>query len=172
MSRNQNSEVGAAEDLLRAIVQMGCAEIHAQTLYYKTTSELENGIVDVSDMDLVQKHVAKSEMFREDIETYANLRRRMMRSLYDMFDNEDKDKTMWCQIKHLGTAAYTAFETYQASEQDPELLLIAYEANKAFVKAVTRFLGIEIGECASCLSDALKGINSEVEDDNEENTGL
>ena len=164
MSKNVNSEVGAAEDLLRSIVQMGCAEIHAQTLYYKTTSELDNGIVDISDNEAVQKHIEKIEMFREDIEDYANLRRRMMKVLFDMF--EDGDKTMWCQIKHLGVCAYTAFETYQASEQDPELLLIAYDANKAFVKAVTRFLGIEIGDCASCLTDALKG---EMQDDKEEN---
>lgn len=157
MSKNSMSEIGAAEDLLRSIVQMGCAEIHAQTLYYKATSELDNGIVDVTDQDVLQDHLEKIEMFREDIDVYAGLRRRMMKSLFEMFDNEKKDKNMWCQIKHLGVSAYTAFETYQASDQDPELLLIAYEANKAFVKAVTRFLGVEIGDCASCLTDALKG---------------
>ena len=167
MSRNQNSEIGAAEDLLRAIVQMGCAEVHAQTLYYKATSELENGIIDVTDQDAVQKHLEKLEMFREDIDEYANIRRRMTRSLFDMFDGEGKDKNMWCQIKHLGIASYTAFETYQASEQDPELLLIAYETNRAFVKAVTRFLGVEISDCASCLSDSLKGVD-EVNDDKDE----
>lgn len=167
MSKNKFSEVGAGEDLLRAIVQMGCAEVHAQTLYYKATSELENGIIDVSDQEAVQKQVAKLDMFREDIDHYADIRRMMMRSLFNMFDGEEKDKNMWCQIKHLGVAAYTAFETYQASDQDPELLLIAYEANRAFVKAVTRWLGVEISDCAACLSDSLKGI-SEVEDDKEE----
>lgn len=163
--KNKFSEVGMAEDLLRSIVQMGCAEVHAQTLYYKATSELDNGIVDVTDSDAVHEHLEKIEMFREDIDNYANLRRRMMRSLFEMFDNEKKDKNMWCQIKHLGVSAYTAFETYQASEQDPELLLIAYETNKAFIKAVTRYLGVEISDCASCLSDSLKGIDT---DDNEE----
>ena len=166
MSKNQLSEVGAAEDLLRSIVQMGCAEIHAQTLYYKATSELDNGIIEVTDQEALQSHLEKVEMFREDIEDYANLRRRMMKVLFEMFDNENKDKNMWCQIKHLGVSAYTAFETYQASDQDPELLLIAYEANRAFVKAVTRFLGVEVTSCASCMSDALKRI-SEVENDEE-----
>lgn len=165
MSRNKHSEVGMAEDLLRSIVQMACAEVHAQTLYYKHTSELDNGIVDVTDSEAVQRHLEKIEMFREDIETYANARRKMMNVLYEMFDNDKKDKNMWCQIKHLGVSAYTAFETYQASEQDPELLLIAYEANQAFVKAVTRFLGVEVSDCASCMSDSLKGV---VEDDKEQ----
>lgn len=158
MSKNSNSEIGAAEDLLRSIVQMGCAEVHAQTLYYKATSELDNGIVDVSDSEVVQSHLEKIEMFREDIEDYANIRRRMMNSLFNMFDNDKKDKNMWCQIKHLGVSAYTAFETYQASDQDPELLMIAYDTNRMFVKAVTRFLGVEISDCASCFSDSMKGI--------------
>lgn len=165
MSRNIHSEVGAAEDLLRSIVQMACAEVHAQTLYYKHTSELDNGIVDVTDSEAVQRHIEKIDMFREDIETYANARRKMMNALYEMFDNDKKDKNMWCQIKHLGVSAYTAYEAYCATDQDPELLLIAYEANQAFVKAVTRFLGVEISDCASCLSDSLKGTEH---DDNEE----
>lgn len=166
MSRNSNSEVGAAEDCIRAIVQMGCAEIHAMTLYYKTTAEMENGLVDVRKPDVLQKQLEKADMFREDIETYADLRRRMTKALFDMFDNEAKDKTMWCQIKHLGLSAMQIFETYEASDNDPELLSLAYEANKAFTKAITRFLGIEISDCASCLSDALKAERNE-EDDKE-----
>lgn len=156
MSRNKMSEVGAAEDLLRSIAQMGCAEVHAITLYFKTESQLEHGLVDVTDPKVLQKALEKAEMFREDINTYADLRRRMTKALLAMFENEQKDPLMWCQIKHLGIAYYTALEAYQASEDDPELLELAYEAYKAFAKAVTRFLGVEITECASCLSDALK----------------
>lgn len=154
--RNEHSESGMAEDLLRSIVQVGCAEVHALTLYNKSTAELDNGLIDVTDAEVVQKQIQKIEMFREDIEDYAQLRRRMTKALFDLFDNENKDKNMWCQIKHLGIAMYTAFETYQASDNDPELLLIAYDTNKAFTKAVTRFLGVEITSCASCMSDALK----------------
>ena len=162
--RNEHSEVGAGEDLLRSIVQMGCAEVHALTLYNKSTAELDNGLIDVEDMEVVQRQIEKIEMFREDIETYANLRRRMTKALFDMFDNEKKDKNMWCQIKHLGIAMYTAFETYEASDNDPELLLIAYDTNRAFTKAVTRFLGVEISDCASCMSDSLKAEKGEDSD--------
>ena len=156
MSRNNLSEVGAAEDLLRAIVQMGCAEVHAITLYFKSESQLENGLVDVTDPNVLQHTIEKMDMFRADINTYADLRRRMTKALTAMFDNEQKDPLLWCQIKHLGIAYYTALESYQASDDDPELLELAYESYKAFAKAVTRFLGVEITECASCLSDALK----------------
>lgn len=156
MSRNNLSEVGAAEDLLRAIVQMGCAEVHAITLYFKSESQLENGLVDVTDPNVLQRTIEKMDMFRADINTYADLRRRMTKALTAMFDNEQKDPLLWCQIKHLGIAYYTALESYQASDDDPELLELAYESYKAFAKAVTRFLGVEITECASCLSDALK----------------
>ena len=154
MGRNANSEVGAAEDLLRSIVQMGCAEVHAITLYFKTESQLEHGLVDVTDPDILQKTMEKADMFREDINTYADLRRRMTKALMSMF--EGADPLMWCQIKHLGIAYYTALETYQASDDDPELLMLAYETYKAFAKATTRFLGVEISECASCFSDLLK----------------
>ena len=162
--RNDLSETSQAEDLLRSIVQMGCAEVHALTLYNKSTAELDNGLIDVTDAEVVQKQIQKIEMFREDIEDYANLRRRMTKALFDLFDNDEKDKNMWCQIKHLGIAMYTAFETYEASDNDPELLLIAYDVNKAFTKAVTRFLGVEISDCASCMSDSLKAEKGEDSD--------
>ena len=156
MSRNNLADTGIAEDLLRAIVQMGCAEVHAITLYFKSESQLENGLVDVTDPNVLQRTIEKMDMFRADINTYADLRRRMTKALTAMFDNEQKDPLLWCQIKHLGIAYYTALESYQASDDDPELLELAYESYKAFAKAVTRFLGVEITECASCLSDALK----------------
>ncbi len=165
MSKNPYSESSQAEDLIRALVQMGCAEVHAMTLYFKATAELDNGLVDVTDADVVQKQVEKIEMFREDIQTYADLRRRMTKALFDLFDNDEKDKLLWCQIKHLGLSAYQTMETYQASDDNPELLMLAYESNKAFTKAISRFVGVEVTECASCLGDALKG---EMQDDKEE----
>ena len=79
---NKHSEVGAAEDLLRSIVQMGAAEIHAMGLYYKTTAEMENGLVNIDDNEVLQKHLEKAEMYREDIETYATLRRQMTLALF------------------------------------------------------------------------------------------
>ena len=166
MAINKSSEVGLAEDLLRSIVQMGCAEVHAITLYFKIESQLEHGLVDVTDPDILHKTLEKADMFREDINTYADLRRRMTKALMNMFENNDP--LMWCQIKHLGIAYYTALETYQASDDDSELLVLAYESYKAFAKAVTRFLGVEITECASCLSDALKA-TTKGEDDGSSN---
>lgn len=155
MAVNTNSEVGQAEDLIRSYVQFGCAEIHAMGLYFKVTAEMENGLVDVSIPAVLNECLEKADAYQEDIATYAGLRRDIMRKLLSMFENGNKD--MWCQAKHLGIASMTLFEAYQASDDDPELLNLAYEANKAFVKAVSRFLGVEITDCAACLSDALKG---------------
>lgn len=156
MSRNINSEVGSAEDLLRAIVQMGAAEIHAMGLYYKTTAEMENGLVDVENPDVLQHQLEKADMYKEDIETCANLRRQMTIALKDMVGTDKSNKDMWCMVKHLGLSMMQCFEAYENSDDNPVLLNLAYEANKAFTKAVTRFLGIEISDCAACLSDALK----------------
>lgn len=154
MAKNLDSEVGKAEDMIRSYVQFGCAEIHAMTLYYKATAELENGIDGSTEPDNLQAKIERVGHFREDIEDYANLRRGIMRQLFEMFEG---DKDMWCQAKHLGIGAMTLFEAYEASDNDPALLQMAYEANKAFTKAMSRFLGIEVTDCASCLSDFLKG---------------
>lgn len=157
MGRNINSEVGASEDLLRAIVQMGAAEIHAMGLYYKTTAEMENGLINVDNNEVLQKQIEKSEMYREDIETYADLRRRMMSALMEMVGTDEANKDLWCMVKHLGLSMMQTFEAYENSENNLTLLNLAYDANKAFTKAVTRFLGIEISDCAACMSDSLKG---------------
>lgn len=154
MSQNKYSETGIAEDMIRSYIQFGCAEIHAKGLHEKATAELDNGLVDVTDEDVLQSQLAKCEQYREDIEQYANLRRGIMRKLFEMFDG---DKDMWCQAKHLGIGMMTLFEAYQASDDDAELLQMAYEANKAFTKAMTRFLGVEISDCAACFADSLKG---------------
>ena len=158
MGVNKNSEVGAAEDLLRAVVQMGAAEIHAMGLYFKTTAEMENGLVNIDDPEVLQKQIDKAEMYREDIETYATLRRQMTTALKDMVGTDEANKDMWCMVKHLGLSMMQCFEAYENSDNNLELLNLAYEANKAFTKAVTRFLGIEISSCSACLSDALKGV--------------
>lgn len=157
MGVNKSSEVGSAEDLLRAVVQMGAAEIHAMGLYFKATAEMENGLVDVDDPEVLQKQIEKAEQYREDIETYAVLRRQMTNALKDMVGTEDANKDMWCMVKHLGLSMMQCFEAYENSNENLELLNLAYEANKAFTKAVTRFLGIEISDCAACMSDSLKG---------------
>ena len=157
MSRNVNSEIGSSEDLLRAIVQMGAAEIHAMGLYYKTVAEMENGLVNIDNNEVLQKQIEKSEMYQEDIETYADLRRQMMNALMSMVGTDEANKDLWCMVKHLGLAMMQTFEAYENSDNNLELLNIAYESNKAFTKAVTRFLGIEITSCSACLSDALKG---------------
>lgn len=158
MAKNAMSETGIAEDLIRSYIQFGCAEIHAKSLYEKTIAELNNGIIDVEDNEAVQKHLERAEMFKEDINTYAGLRRDVMRALLELFP--DGDRSMWCQAKHLGIGMMTLFEAYQASDDDVELLHMAYEANEAFTLAISRFLGVTITSCSACLSDALKGADS------------
>lgn len=162
MGANKLSEVGSAEDLLRAIVQMGAAEIHAMGLYYKTIAEMENGLINIEDNDVLQRQTAKSEQYKEDIDTYADLRRRMMSALMDMTGTEEADRSLWCMVKHLGLSMMQTFEAYENSDNNIELLNLAYDANKAFTKAVTRFLGVEVTDCAACFADSMKHI-SEIE---------
>ena len=150
--RNADSETGYAEDMIRSIVQMSCAEMHLKTLYEKTVAEMENGLADLSDGGMAV--VQKANDYLADLETAAGIRRQMMRKLFSMYDG---DKDVWCMVKHLGLANMQAWEAWQGSDDDPELLELAMESNKMFVSYITRFLGMEITSCASCLSDFLKG---------------
>lgn len=157
--QNVNSTSGMSEDIIRAIGQLGATELHLKTLYEKTLAEMENGIVDVSDPDILVKSTDKLNDYLTDLQEITQLRRQTMLALYNMYDG---DKDAWCLVKHLSIANECMFEAWQGSDNDPELLQLAIDTNKQFVKAITRFIGAEISSCAACLSDFLKaGGNNE-----------
>lgn len=154
MPKNEFSTSGLAEDFTRAMIQMACAETHLKTLYEKTIAEMENGMIDVENAEIRNAQIQKANDYREDLIETAQLRRRMMKKLFDLYGDGDKDA--WCMVKHLAISNMCAWETWQASDDDPELLEIAYDSNRMLVKYLTRFLGMEITDCAACLSDMLK----------------
>ena len=154
--KNVHSSDAIGEDMIRAFVQMGCAEIHSKTLVEKASAELENGLIDVSDSDVLSEQLAKIDRFLNQMEKYATIRREIMVHLFEMFGAKG-DETMWCQVKHLGIGVMCLFEAYQASDHDAVLLDLWKDANKVFVEALSAFLGIEITDCASCFGDMLKG---------------
>ena len=129
--------------------------MHYQTLYNKSVAQLENGLIEIEKDEVREKQLDKINRYREEINDIADVRRKMMRKLFSLFDGGNKDA--WCLIKHLSVASMTAFEAYQASDDDAELLDLYYDINKEFNKAVTDFLGAEITDCAACVSDFLKG---------------
>ena len=69
---------GAAEDLIRAFVQIGCAEGHTKTLIEKYSAELTNGIVDASDDKAVKAHIELIDDSMEELERLAEIRRSTM----------------------------------------------------------------------------------------------
>ena len=156
MKHVTNGVDGIAEDLIRSIVQLSCSELHAKTLYEKYTAELENGLIDTENQEVVDKQIEKIDSALLDLNELAQLRRKAMLQLYGLFDG---NKDYWCQVKHLGAASYCLMECYLASDDDMELLQLAMDANKAFVRAVSQFIGVEITDCAACLSDMLRGKN-------------
>lgn len=167
---NPMSSNGVAEELIRTFIQFGCAELHAKTLLEKNTSKLDNGLIDVTNSEILNAKLSEVEELTKDIEMYAELRRDSMRKLYSLFpddeltdDEKESRKSMWCTVKHLGVGMFTAFEAYEATDNDVDLYNLYLQANKAFIRAVTRFIGVEITECSSCFGDMLKGekINAE-----------
>lgn len=147
--KNPHSSDGIAEDMIRSITQLACAELHTKTLIEKTTAELENGMVDLEEAN------AKAELLvqlEEELEMQAELRRSVMRKLMGMYN---PNPHFWCTFKHLCTASFTLFEAYQASDRDEELYQMWLESNKALALATSHFLGVEVTSCSACLSEAL-----------------
>lgn len=156
--KNVHSSDGMAEDIIRSFVQVASAEMHIKTLMEKRISELENGLVNIEDDGIISEHLRKISELKTEINELAQMRRTDMLYLYRMF-GEKGDKEKWCSVKHMGIAMMTAFEAWQASDNDEELLSIALCKNRFFLKAVTQFIGVEVTECASCFADILKGDN-------------
>jgi len=153
MGKNIQSD-GTAEDMIRAFVQVGCAEVHVKTLVEKYNAEMENGMVDISDDKKLAEAIKRLDEANEELNELAETRRGIMLALFNMYHG---NKDYWCVVKHLGIGAYTLFEAYQASDDDPELYTLALGTNKRFVKALTHFLGVEITDCAACFSDMMRG---------------
>lgn len=156
MSENKHSSDALAEDLIRSIVQMVSAELHVKTLIEKRSSELENGMVDVDDCDVLMSHLKTIEELESDLSDFADLRRADMLYLYEAYGSKG-NKEYWCLVKHLGAAMMTAFEAYQASDEDTNLYDRYLLKNKAFIKSLSAFIGTGITECAACFGDMLKG---------------
>lgn len=156
--KNTHASEGLAEDLIRSIVQIGSAEMHEKTILEKRISELENGLIDVENDDVVSQQIEKIEEAKQSLCELAAVRRADMLFLFDLFEGKG-DKEKWCMVKHLGIAMMTAFEAWQASEQDDQLLEMALNKNRLFIKAISQFIGVEITDCASCFSDMMKGVS-------------
>lgn len=151
---NKDSTDGIAEDLIRSFIQMCAAELHLKSLLDKRESELENGLVDTEGENL-EKHLKTIESLMEELVMVADARRNDMRYLYKLYGSLG-DKEQWCLVKHYGMAMITALEAFQASD-DVEIYELYKAKNKLLIKALARFIGVEITDCSACFSDALKG---------------
>lgn len=146
---NVHSSDGIAEDMIRAFIQFGSAEIHLKTLIEKTLAEIENP---KEDEDPSEKLELLSE-YEDLLDICASIRRRTMITLYEMYDG---NKDVWCVVKHLGIGAMEIFEAYQASDKSGELFALWENTNKALTKVLCIFLGVEVTDCAACFADMLK----------------
>ena len=159
---NKHATDGIAEDIIRSFIQIAVLEMHTKTLLEKRVSELEHGMVDEGNFETQLEAIKKLEI---EIHELAEIRRGDMRYLYELCGSVG-DIEKWCSVKHLGIAMMTAFEAWQASDNDDYLLMIALKKNRYFIKAISAFLGVEITECAACFSDILRmKQEEEVEDE-------
>ena len=141
---NKDSESGVAEDLIRAYIQFGCAELHTKTLIEKYLSKSD------------KKSIEMVNSLNKLLEKYAEHRRNCMRKLLNIFKKSNKE--IWCLIKHGGIGPMCVFEAYQNSNDDTDIYYEWIESNKTFIETMTLCLGEEVIDCAACFSDMLKGV--------------
>lgn len=153
MKENNHSSDALAEDLIRSLVQMTCAELHIKTLIEKKSSEFDNAMI--ADGIELHERLREIEELERSLTDYTQLRREDMLTLYDLYGQKG-NKDYWCLVKHLGAAMMTAFEAYQASD-DPSLYDRYMRKNKLFIESLSAFIGTEITDCAACFGDMLKG---------------
>ena len=158
---NKYATDGIAEDIIRSFVQIATLEMHTKTLLEKRVSELEYGMIDEDD---IEEQIEVIKELEVEIHELTKLRREDMLYLYEMYGSVG-DKEKWCSVKHLGIGMMTAFEAWQASDNDPQLLRGALKKNQYFIKAISAFLGVEITECASCFANILKTNKEEKENE-------
>lgn len=149
---NVHSSDTIAEDLIRAIAQLGTTEMHLKTLIEKYEAELNNGLVEP---ESVETHLEKLTLKENMLNDITELRRQSMVKLTQMYPNGNKEE--WCTVKHLLIANMQLFECYQASNKEADFYNLWMESNKKLIQAMSIFLGQTITECSACFGDMLKG---------------
>lgn len=150
MAENKYSTEGMLEDLIRAMVQLACTELHEKTNLERLNADLE------LDKISYEEFVKQEPELTDSLERITELRRVHQRLLYEL-SGENGDMKQWCKVKHMALAMYTTFEAYQASDNDGRLYDAYLKVNKLFIETMTKFLGMPVTDCASCFTDILKG---------------
>ena len=132
MAENKQASEGLAEDLIRSMVQNSFYRTTFKTLVEKRQSEMDNGLIDTNDFNRVNEQIDVLKNLKEELFEVTEQRRQDMRTLFDLFEGKG-DKEQWCIVKHAAMAMYTAFEAWQASDNDRLLYQICIE-NAYFIK--------------------------------------
>lgn len=154
MAENKLSSEGLLEDLMRTMVELVCAELHEKTNLERLNADLELGEIDQLEFDQLEPD------YIQNLDEVTQLRRATTKMIYDLSGGKGNIKK-WCLTKHVAGAMYTAFEAYQASDNDMALYDLYLGINKYFIKVMTEFMGLPVISCASCLTDILKSVTSQ-----------
>lgn len=163
MAKNEKASNGIIEELVRAMIQVGCCEIHTKTLIEKYEAQLSNGTIDIDDEDVVIEKNNQIEREDKKLKSYAYYRRKIMNEILDIGEEISKKKgnhDLWCKVKHGGLAMMFVFESYQASNEKHEINLydIWLGLNQLFIGELSEFIGLEWTDCASCFGDMVQGL--------------
>ena len=150
--KNNDSTSGMLEDMVRSMTQLASMELHAKTYLEKANDKLAG-----AEPDQIPEMLDAVQAAEKHLQKVTELRRNAMRTIASYSDDVNTEK--WCEVKHAAMAMYTAFEAYQANEST-DLYNYYMDCNDLFITVVAEWLGFNIPACASCFSDAMKGVDT------------
>ncbi|WP_242327817.1 hypothetical protein [Enterococcus avium] len=154
------SEMSKTEDLIQNVKDLYAMECHATSAYRKMV-EIENLLVSpscdssaekVEEYEATLKELKKSKLFYQEMQRQAKQMRYDTYSVIQHVSGVEFDEHASCLFKH---GAGVARRSEELLEDDPDPVLYEYmkNTNQLFNMITTKFLGLEIAECSTCVSE-------------------
>lgn len=151
------SEMSKTEDLIQNVKDLYAMECHAQSAYRKMTEGMELLPSPTSEQE-TEEYRKSLKYYQESKEFYKQIQQEIKKLRYETYGvmnqllPQEFDEHASCLFKHGAGVARRAEELID-SKEDKVFYQYMQDTHKVFNKITTKFLGLEIAECSTCVSE-------------------
>lgn len=154
------SEMSKTEDLIQNVKDLYAMECHATSAYRKMV-EIENQLItpsydstaeEVADYETAVKELGIAKPFYQEMQKRSKAMRYDTYSVIQHISGVQFDEHASCLFKH-GAGVARRSEELLEGEPDPILYEYMKNTNELFNMITSKFLGLEIAECSTCVSE-------------------
>jgi actin-related protein len=162
-------------DLVDGIIQLTAVASHDKEVYLgerqlfiqlmKDLAEMNNGEIEATEEEMqdtkreAMQAAGKAEIFDKLKSRANNLRRKLMRTLWNEFGTGEKNHKAWCSFKHAATA-FAAISDQYDSEDGTVARDDVVDAFELMIEHLSILLGVRHETCLRCLEDMLQNPES------------